>query len=229
MRALVPPDPPCITTNSRITRWAVIALLVVIAQSCNHQNSDITQPARCTPDPTNLYGKGTFSCELPEAGGIFRVVGKYKPSSSFGSDTSSSEGAGGFCIDTLYRGEFLRGRLLAYNHSIVSNTLFEKVFIVDLIDSARGLDTGQFILTLSGIHAAPPCATLQFLLSDSSHFFSAYTGVAGKLTVASLDTCARTISGSFSATLVSSDNPLDTIHLSGGQFDITYVKRFFYY
>jgi hypothetical protein len=205
-----------------------LAALVLSNSSCRKDDTPTTPPpsSPCAASDTTLYGAGNLSAIMIGAGGVFDAQGRYKPSSEFASD-SSSMGVGGFVRDTTIGGTQISGQLVAYTHQSYGS-FAERLLVFTLHDSAGSLHPGTFPMLPSDTSSSGRFAHASLIYTDDTLgiYYATYDASSGLLTISSIDTCGRYVTGVFDGLL---NNTADTTHvqLTGGSFAISCVPRTF--
>ncbi len=214
--------------KSVLIACAAMLAAVLLNISCKKDPGPSTTVDPCPYDPLIVYGTGSAAATVTGAGGTFSVTGSYKPSAQFGSDSVAGAGAGGFLHDTVVARDTISARLCAYQHAFYQGMLFETILVVTLNDTTGRIDTGSYTIIREGTHAGRRTATIDYILSDSTHFIPAqFASDSGSLSVTAFDPCAHHIAATYSGRLYDTSSPSTKYFIENGSFAITFVGRYF--
>ncbi len=214
--------------NNVLAAFAVMLAAALLDISCKTNSGPSTTVDPCPYDPLIVYGTGSATATVPGAGGLFSATGPYKPSAQFGSDSLPGQGAGGFLHDTLVARDTLSARLCAFQHALHQGVLLETILVVTLHDTTGSIDTGSYRIIKKGTPGGRRTATIDYILSDSTHFIPAqFASDSGSLSVTEFDPCAHHITATFSGRLYDTSSPSTKYSIENGSFAITFVGRYF--
>jgi hypothetical protein len=216
--------------------WYLLAvcfsLALVIGHGCHNNDSTevIAPPSPCDAVDTTTWGTGTCSFSTPGAGDTLSVTGRYKPSSLFSGDTLG-EGVGGYAHDTLVHGMRLAAQIAAYHYRMNGSGADERVLVLTISDTLPFLTVGNYDVPGAGTAGIGRVLLGSYLrFNDSLGVYSSYELVSGTISVAAVDTCSKSVAGTFAGLL--RGLPPDTaqhIVLRSGVFSLQYVRHAYEY
>jgi hypothetical protein len=210
--------------------FAAVALIVLIVSGCTN-DSAVAPPSGnpCSADTIPAYGSGSMNFMAAGAGDSFSVSGRYKPSSRFLTDTASA-GVGGFLRDTTVGGQLLHGELTGYHYTLTGGMQSLRLMVFTILNDSGRVSAGVYAWAsnASAPHGKAVKIHYQFF-SDALGVYSTFEARSGSLTITSLDTCARRITGTFSGSVWIPPDTTTQILVQGGRFDVAYASRYFIY
>jgi hypothetical protein len=184
------------------------------------------EPPPDTSAAVDVYGSGSLEFDADSAGGHFSTDGKYKPSSQFGSD-SSSQGAGGFLADTTVFFNNVSAAFTAYTHELASSVLEERLIVLAVHDTTGILRIGVYPFSRMNTPSTRQAAYLYFFFSDSLNFYKIFIPKNGNLFITSFDPSKKTAAGTFSGFLFGQGDTLTGTHIVNGRFSLQLAAHYF--
>jgi hypothetical protein len=187
-----------------------------------------TAPPGCQPVNSTPYGTGnmSFGTTVPLSRDTVRISasGNYIPSSKFLSDTVSEQGVGGFVKDTTIASKPLRGQISAFLHFPTGSVPYQRILAFQMYNPT-GSGLGSFFVVRPNETKPYAYAYGTYYVTDDTIYISKN----GVLNVSGVDTCARTMHGTFSGVFMNVADTTDQLRILGGDFNVTYVDKVYAY